>query len=48
MTPKSEAARQAGSIGPWEPGGISEHQHATAVRAAQEAGRRYEPYGASP
>lgn len=48
VVPKAERAIAAGSVGPWEPGGISEYQHATAVRAAAEAGRTYESYGAAP
>lgn len=45
---KSEAARAAGSVGPWEPGGISPYQ-AQAGRALAEAeGRPYESYGAEP
>lgn len=45
---KSPAAIAAGSVGPWEPGGISEHQHATAQARAEQEGRRYETYGAAP
>jgi hypothetical protein len=45
---RSDAARAAGSVGPWEPGGISEYQHATARDAADEAGVPYETFGATP
>jgi hypothetical protein len=48
IEPKGPAAVAAGSVGPWEPGGISEHQDATARAAADAAHRRYEAYGASP
>jgi hypothetical protein len=45
---KSAAAIAAGSVGPWEPGGISPFQ-ATSGRAAADAeGRPYESYGAEP
>ncbi len=45
---RSDAARAAGSVGPWEPGGISEYQYDTARRAAEQAGRRYDSFGATP
>ena len=45
---RSDAARAAGSVGPWEPGGISEYQYDTARVAADAAGRTYESYGATP
>lgn len=48
IVPKAPAAIAAGSVGPWEPGGISEHQHATAVELARREGRAYEAYGAAP
>lgn len=48
VVPRAEAARAAGSVGPWEPGGISEFQHASAVAAADAIGRPYEAYGATP
>ena len=46
--PKSAAARAAGSVGPWEPGGISEYQDQTARARAAAEGRAYDPHGASP
>jgi hypothetical protein len=45
---RSAAARAAGSVGPWEPGGISEHQYDTARTTAEAAGRPYEAWGATP
>jgi hypothetical protein len=45
---KSEAAVAAGSVGPWEPGGISPFQAAAGQAAADAAGRPYEAYGAVP
>lgn len=47
VTPRSDAARAAGSVGPWEPGGISPFQEAAGRAAAEAEGRPYEPYGAS-
>lgn len=44
---KSEAARAAGSIGPQEPGGISEFQRDAGAALAEREGRTYESYGAS-
>jgi hypothetical protein len=43
---KSEKARAAGSVGPWEPGGISPFQLAAGQRAAEAEGREYDSYGA--
>ena len=45
---RSAAARAAGSVGPWEPGGISEHQSRTARARAEAAGVAHETYGATP
>ncbi|MEM9655832.1 MAG: hypothetical protein AAGA65_27345 [Actinomycetota bacterium] len=42
---KSSGAVRAGSTGPWQPGGISEHQYATASAAA---GDSYNSFGATP
>lgn len=47
LTPKSEAARAAGSVGPWEPGGISPFQVRSGQEAAARAGRTYGSFGAS-
>jgi hypothetical protein len=46
LTPKSDAAVAAGSVGPWEPGGISPFQADAGRTAAAAAGRTYDPYGA--
>jgi hypothetical protein len=43
---KSPRALEAGSKGPWEPGGISEYQLDAGRRAAEAAGRVYDSYGA--
>jgi hypothetical protein len=48
IVPKSEKAVAAGSVGPWEPGGISEYQYDTARTRAAAEGREYDPHGASP
>lgn len=45
---RSQAARHAGSVGPWEPGGISEHQFDAARAAAEAAGRPYDAWGVTP
>ncbi len=47
VVPKSEAALAAGSVGPWEAGGISEYQDAAGRAAAERDGRPYEAFGAS-
>ena len=47
FTPKSGAAVAAGSVGPWEPGGISPFQLDAGRASAEAAGRTYNPYGAS-
>jgi hypothetical protein len=44
---KSDAALAAGSVGPWEPGGISEYQWRTGQALAERDGREYDPYGAA-
>jgi hypothetical protein len=48
IAPKSVAAMTAGSVGPWEPGGISEFQFASAQRTAAAAGLDYDSHGACP
>lgn len=45
---KSDAAVAAGSVGPWEPGGISPYQWESGRRLAEAEGRPYEAYGAVP
>ena len=46
VPPKSAAAEAAGSVGPWQPGGISPFQVAAGRAAAEAAGRPYDSYGA--
>jgi len=48
IVPKSAKALAAGSVGPWEPGGISEYQDQTARARAAAEGREYHAYGATP
>lgn len=48
LVAKSAAAVAAGSVGPWEPGGISPYQHDTGTQAAAAAGRPYHGFGATP
>jgi hypothetical protein len=48
VVPKAEVALDAGSVGPWEPGGISPFQHAEGQRKAEAAGRDYDSFGAAP
>jgi hypothetical protein len=45
---KSDEAVACGSVGPWEPGGISPFQAAAGQAAADAASRPYEAYGAVP
>ena len=46
LPPKSEVAREAGSAGPWERGGISPFQLGMGRRMAEERGVPYDSYGA--
>lgn len=46
VPPKSADAVGAGSVGPWETGGISPFQVQSGIRLAESEGRPYEPYGA--
>ena len=48
VVPKSEAALEAGSVGPWEPGGISPFQYAAGEHKAEAEGRVYDSFGATP
>jgi len=48
LPPKTPEALEAGSVGPWEPGGISPFQLEAGRSAAEAEGRAYESYGASP
>jgi hypothetical protein len=47
VVPKSAAAIAAGSVGPWEPGGISPYQDGAGRDLAASVGRPYESFGAS-
>ncbi|MEL6893525.1 MAG: hypothetical protein AAFP84_18175 [Actinomycetota bacterium] len=47
VVPKSDAAIAAGSVGPWEPGGISPFQDAAGRELAATEGREYDSFGAS-
>lgn len=44
---KSDDAFVAGTVGPWEPGGISPYQLNAGAKLAAEAGRPYDSFGAS-
>lgn len=46
LPPKSPDAVRAGSIGPWEPGGISPFQLAAGRRLAEQQHRPYDGHGA--
>src|SRR5437763_1678981 len=46
LVPKTENALAAGSVGPWEPGGISPYQARTGAASAAAQGRLYAAYGA--
>ncbi|HEX6420898.1 MAG TPA: hypothetical protein VFZ77_20505 [Acidimicrobiales bacterium] len=48
LVDKSKPAREAGSVTPWEPGGISPFQLAAGRAAAAREGRPYEAFGAEP
>jgi hypothetical protein len=48
VVPKSEAAVDAGSVSPWEPGGISPFQYEAGKRKAEAEGRAYDSFGATP
>jgi hypothetical protein len=47
LGPRSPEAVAAGSVGPWEPGGISPFQRRAGEAAADAAGRAYDPFGAT-
>jgi hypothetical protein len=47
LPPKSVEALAAGSIGPWQPGGISPFQLASGQRLAAAEHRPYDPHGAA-
>jgi hypothetical protein len=46
LVPKAESALAAGSVGPWEPGGISPFQLNAGREMAVRAGAPYDPHGA--
>ena len=48
VLPKSERAIEVGSVTPWQPGGISPFQYDYGQKAAADAGRPYDSYGATP
>ena len=48
IVPKSDHAVAAGSVSPWEHGGISPFQLRHGQEVAAEAGEPYDPYGAEP
>jgi hypothetical protein len=48
IPPKSAKSIGAGSVTPWEPGGISPFQYAHGREVAEAAGEQYDSYGASP
>ena len=47
LVPKSAEAQDAGSVGPWEPGGISPLQIESGKKQAAELGHPYEAHGAA-
>jgi hypothetical protein len=48
LVAKSDEATRAGSVGPWEPGGISPFQMNSGRELAARLGRTYDPLGAAP
>jgi hypothetical protein len=48
IEPKSDAAMAAGSVGPWQPGGISPFQVKAGRSLADTEAREYDSYGATP
>jgi len=47
VTPKSDDAMAAGSVGPWQPGGISPFQERAGREQARRDDRPYDAYGAA-
>lgn len=47
VVPKSDAATDAGSVGPWDAGGISEYQEQTGRQLALSRGEPYRSFGAT-
>lgn len=48
LVPTGEGARAAGSVGPWDAGGISPFQERAGREAAARRGSAYDAFGASP
>jgi len=48
LLPKSQQAIDAGSVGPWDTGGISPFQYACGQELAEAENRAYDSYGAVP
>jgi hypothetical protein len=48
IVPKDPRAVEAGSVTPWEAGGISPYQYQAGRKAAKAAGRTYDSFGATP
>ncbi|MEE8600844.1 hypothetical protein [Euzebya tangerina] len=48
VRPKAEEAVRAGSVGPWDPGGISPFQVRAGRALADDRGREYRSFGATP
>ncbi len=48
VVPKSDRAIESGSVTPWEKGGMSPYQFDCGRKAAEQAGRAYDAYGAAP
>jgi hypothetical protein len=47
IAPKSDEATAAGSVGPWQPGGISEYQLRQGAAMAERLGVPYDSFGAA-
>ena len=48
IPPKGADALTAGSVGPWEPGGITPYQVRAGTAQAEQDGRPYDSFGATP
>jgi hypothetical protein len=48
LVPKDPAVVAVGSVGPWQPGGISPYQWRAGQAKAERDGRPYDPFGAAP
>src|SRR2546429_7671229 len=47
VTPKSDDAVAAGSVGPWQPGGVRPFQERSGRELARREDRKYDAYGAA-